>query len=83
MGTSGYHLTELEMPPSTWLAADKVKHPHLPLLELEIHPQALSELFPSLLEESPLEWGHLKVSSPSIIPRLVQLRLLPMWPLSC
>ena len=64
LGTSGYNLTELEMLPSTWLAADKVRHPHLPLLELEIHPQAPSELFPSLLEESPLEWCHLKVVFP-------------------
>lgn len=82
MGTSGYNLMELEMPPSTWLAAYKVKHPHFQLLYLEIHPQALSEVFPALLAESPLEWGHLKLSSPSIIPQLVQLRLAPMWPLS-
>lgn len=40
---------------------------HLQHLHLEIHPQTLSEVFPSFLAESPLEWGHLKISFPSII----------------
>lgn len=61
---------ELEMLPAIWLSALKVKHLYLELLCLGIHPQTLSEVVPSFQAESPLEWSHLQMSSPSIIPPL-------------